>query len=137
MCGSGIRFFQCGEYGEKLKRPHHHVCLFGYDFLISTCTENRNLTLLYRSPMLEELWPFGFCSIGELTKETAGYTARYCLKSLNIELMSMRALSLNMLQCPGVRELGEVIMNFIKMICLTMMYVSLTTAFVQASSSLR
>lgn len=82
-CGSGIRFFQCGEYGEKLKRPHHHVCLFGYDFGDKyVYGKSKSGHFLYRSPMLEELWPFGFCSIGELTKETAGYTARYCLKKL-------------------------------------------------------
>ena len=27
-----IKFFHCGEYGAKLSRPHHHACLFGYDF---------------------------------------------------------------------------------------------------------
>ena len=30
--GAGIRFFQCGEYGEKFARPHHHMILFGFDF---------------------------------------------------------------------------------------------------------
>lgn len=82
-CGSGIRFFQCGEYGSKLLRPHHHVCLFGYDFKDKyPFSKSPSGHLLYRSPLLEELWPFGFCTIGALTKETAGYTARYCLKKL-------------------------------------------------------
>ena len=27
-----VRFFHCGEYGAKLSRPHHHACLFGFDF---------------------------------------------------------------------------------------------------------
>ena len=81
--GSGIRFFQCGEYGEKLRRPHHHVCLFGFDFPDKFLHgKSPSGYLLYRSYLLEELWPFGFCTIGELTKETAGYTARYCLKKL-------------------------------------------------------
>ena len=76
-CGIGIRFFQCGEYGEKLKRPHHHVCLFGYDFPDKyVYGKSKSGHFLYRSSLLEELWPFGFCTIGELTKETAGYTAR-------------------------------------------------------------
>jgi len=30
--GAGIRYFACGEYGEKLKRPHYHVCIFGLNF---------------------------------------------------------------------------------------------------------
>ena len=27
-----IRFFHCGEYGVKFSRPHHHACIFNYDF---------------------------------------------------------------------------------------------------------
>jgi hypothetical protein len=30
--GSGIRYFHCGEYGSKHRRPHYHACLFGLDF---------------------------------------------------------------------------------------------------------
>ena len=30
--GSGVRYFQCGEYGELLRRPHYHACLFNFDF---------------------------------------------------------------------------------------------------------
>lgn len=80
-CGNGIRFFQCGEYGEKFRRPHHHVLLFGYDFPDKFIhMRSKSGSYLYRSITLEELWPFGFCSIGELTLESAAYTARYTLK---------------------------------------------------------
>ena len=27
-----IRYYHCGEYGEQLNRPHHHACLFNFDF---------------------------------------------------------------------------------------------------------
>lgn len=79
--GDGIRFFHCGEYGERFGRPHYHACLFNFDFpdkyfwRISP-TKNR----LYRSPSLEVLWPFGHCEIGSVTFESAAYVARYVLK---------------------------------------------------------
>lgn len=79
-----LRFFQCGEYGSLLSRPHHHACIFGYDFpdkeLFFRSTIGNNV---YRSKMLEALWPFGYSSIGELTFETAAYTARYIMKKIN------------------------------------------------------
>jgi len=80
--GSGIRFFHCGEYGEKFARPHYHACLFNFDFpdklLWKTVGENR----LYRSEALEELWPFGFSTIGSVTFESAAYVARYITKKV-------------------------------------------------------
>lgn len=76
-----VRFFQCGEYGELLNRPHHHACIFGWDFPDKYLWSNRKCKL-YRSPMLEELWPYGFSSVGDLTFESAAYTARYIVKKI-------------------------------------------------------
>lgn len=36
--------------------------------------------MLYRSPVLEDLWGYGHCLIGNLTFESAAYVARYCVK---------------------------------------------------------
>ena len=78
-----VRYFACGEYGEKLGRPHYHVCLFGFDFKDKQpWIKSANGHLQYRSPFLEKLWPHGHALIGELTMESAGYTARYCLKKI-------------------------------------------------------
>jgi len=46
---------------------------------------SRKEAQLYRSAELEELWPFGFSSIGEVTFESAGYVARYALKKVKGE----------------------------------------------------
>lgn len=78
-----IRFFHCGEYGTKLNRPHHHACLFNFDFVDKEIWETRNGIKLYRSLMLEKLWPYGFCTIGEVTFESAAYVARYITKKYN------------------------------------------------------
>lgn len=75
-----IRFFHCGEYGEKNKRPHYHALLFGHDFPDRVLFKERDGIKLYTSPELDELWPFGFSTIGELNFQSAAYTARYIMK---------------------------------------------------------
>lgn len=80
--GEGIRYFQCGEYGSLFSRPHHHACVFNFDFpdkvLWSVCDGVK----LYRSAILEELWPHGYSTIGDVTFESAAYVARYILKKI-------------------------------------------------------
>lgn len=73
-----VRFYMCGEYGENTKRAHFHVLLFGVNFSDRVRWSGR----LWRSAMLERLWPFGFSTIGEVTFESAAYTARYVMKKI-------------------------------------------------------
>lgn len=83
--GSGIRFFHCGEYGDKLSRPHYHACLFNFDFpdkeLLKVVQGNR----LFTSSSLQDLWPFGFSTIGDVSFDSAAYVARYVVKKVNGE----------------------------------------------------
>lgn len=81
-----IRFFHCGEYGSQLKRPHHHACLFNFDFLDKSHWSTRGDVRLYRSASLEKLWPFGFSTIGDVTFQSAAYVARYITKKINGKL---------------------------------------------------
>lgn len=82
--GEGLRFFAAGEYGEQSNRPHYHVILFGTDFRADRVPHRRSSTghMLYRSPLLERLWPFGISSIGDLTTASAGYVAAYTVKKI-------------------------------------------------------
>jgi len=75
-----IRFFQCGEYGEKYGRPHHHIILFNLDFPDKKIIKVESGYRLYESNILTELWGNGNCIIGDLTMESAAYVARYCIK---------------------------------------------------------
>lgn len=101
-----IRYFHCGEYGALGDRPHHHAILFNFRPSDLEYVTTRNGYRLYRSEKLEECWSkpitaeeyhlynprdcyqregktyvrLGFITIGELTWETAAYTARYILK---------------------------------------------------------
>ena len=82
--GSGIRFFHCGEYGSKFQRPHHHVILFGFDFDDKVLfRRDRSGFNLYRSSILEQLWPYGISCIGACSFESVAYVARYVTKKVN------------------------------------------------------
>lgn len=83
FAGQRIRFFHCGEYGEGLQRPHHHACIFGFDFPDKELWTTKDGNRLYRSEILEEIWQNGYCLIGDVTFQSAAYVARYINKKIN------------------------------------------------------
>ena len=79
-----IRFYMAGEYGESFDRPHFHACIFGHDFEDKKfLTRTQTGSILYTSKILEELWPDGYSSIGDVNFESAAYVARYIMKKMN------------------------------------------------------
>ena len=81
--GSGIRSYGCGEYGSFYDRPHYHLLLFNFNFPDRYYWKDLKGHSLYRSDVLESLWPYGFSTIGELSFDSAAYVARYVMKKLN------------------------------------------------------
>lgn len=76
-----IRYIMCGEYGTQLQRPHYHALLFNLEFKDKTLHTERNGNKIYISDTLEhKIWKKGFCSIGNMTYESAAYVARYIIK---------------------------------------------------------
>lgn len=61
-----VRFFGCGEYGERRHRPHYHAILFG----------SSDLEAAQRS------WGKGFVTLEPVTPARISYTAGYCAKKL-------------------------------------------------------
>lgn len=85
--GHKIRYYQCGEYGEKTQRPHYHACLFGHDFKDKVLWKREKGVPLYVSAELVELWSsqgisIGFSTIGSVTFQSAAYVARYIMKKI-------------------------------------------------------
>lgn len=79
-----VRYYACGEYGDKLGRPHYHVVLFGEDFSDDrTQIGNPGGQPLYTSETLESIWGKGHVSIGAFNFTTAAYVARYVTKKIN------------------------------------------------------
>lgn len=81
-----IRFYHCGEYGEKKLRPHYHALIFNHDFNDKEIIgENHLGQPRYHSEKLAKLWPHGRTELGSLTFESAAYVARYVTKKQNGE----------------------------------------------------
>jgi hypothetical protein len=80
--GCSIRFFHCGEYGEKLSRPHYHAILFGFDFEDKESFRRNKGSNYFISQSLASLWPFGFHVIADCNFSTIYYTTKYCLKKV-------------------------------------------------------
>lgn len=82
IAGDGVRFFACGEYGEKSQRPHYHVLLLNTDFMDRRLIKTGSEYNLYTSAVLSKLWTAGSHAIGDVNFESAAYVARYCTKKI-------------------------------------------------------
>lgn len=84
--GGKLRYFLCGEYGERTNRPHYHAIIFGTDFAdrVPHSTGSQG-DPIYKSKILDEVWGLGHCYIGNVTPESCGYVARYIMKKVTGE----------------------------------------------------
>lgn len=73
-----IRFFGCGEYGERSKRAHYHVLLFNVRIDDARVYGEKTFT----SERVSALWPFGSHLIGSVTPASAAYVAGYATKKV-------------------------------------------------------
>lgn len=81
----GIKFYLCGEYGEKTKRPHYHIVLMNCPLDISQFYGSHidtNFKAHWKSHELKRYWDKGIHDICELEWSDAAYTARYCAKKI-------------------------------------------------------
>jgi hypothetical protein len=78
-----IRFYHCGEYGDRNNRPHYHAILFNFNFDDWTYLfDSPSGSEIYTSPTLERIWGLGFVTVGTVNMESAAYVARYCVKKI-------------------------------------------------------
>lgn len=89
-----IRFFACGEYGEKTFRPHYHCILFNCplfdlseEFPVNEDGVEKkvkkfgsNGERLYYSKFLESVWNRGNIQVGNFSWQSCSYVARYVMK---------------------------------------------------------
>jgi hypothetical protein len=76
-----IRYYCGHEYSPEKFRAHSHAILFNFQFPDKVIHSTNNLGQnLYTSARLTEIWGKGHCTIGDVTAESCGYTARYIMK---------------------------------------------------------
>lgn len=76
-----VRYYACGEYGDRNGRPHYHAILFGYQFPdLEVWRRSESGFYTYRSKSLDAIWGLGHAEIGTVTKSSGAYVARYALK---------------------------------------------------------
>jgi len=82
--GFKFRYVASGEYGEKTRRPHFHIALFGVDFDSNRVLFGRASggDRTYISKSVADEWKLGNHLIGTLNFESAAYIARYIMKKL-------------------------------------------------------
>lgn len=63
-----IKYYACGEYGDKTERPHYHAIVF-------------NLPKPF-DKYIKKAWKLGHIHIGTVTEASIFYTTKYALKGL-------------------------------------------------------
>ncbi|QCQ84888.1 replication initiator protein [Blackfly microvirus SF02] len=85
---TGLRFFACGEYGERTLRPHFHVLLLNTDFADGRFYKaSASGSDLFTSRELSSLWPDGHCDFGAVTFGSAAYVAGYVMKKAVVPVL--------------------------------------------------
>jgi hypothetical protein len=131
-----IKTFHCGEYSPKRQRllgpttvhpdtvpdglrPHYHAIIFGFSFPDKELWSVRNDIPVYYSDFLSRVWGKGFCTIGDLTFESAAYVARYTVKKINGRLRNKPDENTGLLPyervCPVTGEVREVMPEYATM----------------------
>lgn len=78
---TGIRFFGCGEYGEKFMRPHYHLILFNCPIPdLELLKTSFNGDVYWKSDLLSDIWKKGFVCVASCNFDTCAYVARYMMK---------------------------------------------------------
>lgn len=65
-----LKYYACGEYGEKGGRPHYHAIIFGLN------------PSVINERIIRETWGLGFVTLGTVTYDSCRYVAEYISKGM-------------------------------------------------------
>lgn len=77
---TGIRFYACGEYGDKTQRPHFHLIVFNLPLNDLVQWKSVNGNPYFLSETILKIWEKGHITVCNVNWETCAYVARYIMK---------------------------------------------------------
>lgn len=81
--GFKVRYFACGERGERNRRIHSHIILFGFmpdDLSYCGCSDSGEA--MFTSNFIDTLWNKGRCIVQFFGESVGSYVAGYTSKKL-------------------------------------------------------
>ena len=78
--GEGIRYYMCGEYGDKNMRPHYHMLLFNKPFEDLVLCNQEDEKRSFQSAELLDCWRLGNCQVDALSLPSVFYVSGYIRK---------------------------------------------------------
>lgn len=104
-----VRYYGCGEYGEKSARPHYHAIIFGLspavldpEWLLYGGKSGRDFHR-HRSSPLFDLWQYGIVHVGECSRQSIQYVAGYVTKKLVVNKQDTRQKEFSLMsRRPGI-----------------------------------
>lgn len=88
--GSPIKYYACGEYGEKTYRPHYHAIIYNIKPELMFGHQERLLLKMSdydgASQVKCKQWENGLVTVGKVSLASVGYTLKYMCKEKRIPL---------------------------------------------------
>lgn len=80
--GRSIKYFACGEYGEKNGRPHYHAIILGLSVSEHVIDNSGGIMKSLDGP-INDAWNMGFVTLGFVSYESCRYVSEYITKQLS------------------------------------------------------
>lgn len=80
-----IKYYGCGEYGDKTHRPHYHIIMIGYQPELEELRFlrfNERGEKIFTTDILKKNWKFGDITTGIVVRESVQYVAGYVRKKI-------------------------------------------------------
>lgn len=77
-----IKYYACGEYGDRTARPHYHAIIIGWSPLDIPGDIKTHGSNTRSSTFVESIWKFGNNTVGSVTPESIRYVTGYIRKKL-------------------------------------------------------